>query len=364
MPEGDTVFHIAHRLRAALEGKTLTRSDFRVPKEATVDLSGTVVTGVRSVGKHLFIDVVRADPAGSDHRPLSIHSHLKMEGAWHVHATGARWRRPAHTARVVLRSREVEAVGFDLGVLEVLTDPSAAVAHLGPDLLGPEWDPDVAVANLAAVRRDIGHELVERLFGHWWLIIIDGTLMDRGRDSADGSARHRYVVEAVLVGPCGLRIPIMSEFADVRDPVRDKEDCELNAFQRIAAIETPDDATVVIRLTEPYAPLMSLLSVFDAPVLPRHVYEGTDPLDNPANFEPVGSGPFRFSEWVRGERIEIVRNDDYYLEPALLDRIVFRVVPQDVARSTAIEVGEADLADKVLAAMRLEFGGHEQVDHG
>ncbi|NLG47815.1 DNA-formamidopyrimidine glycosylase family protein [Gordonia sp. (in: high G+C Gram-positive bacteria)] len=150
MPEGDTVFHIAHRLRAALEGKTLTRSDFRVPKEATVDLSGTVVTGVRSVGKHLFIDVVRADPAGSDHRPLSIHSHLKMEGAWHVHATGARWRRPAHTARVVLRSREVEAVGFDLGVLEVLTDPSAAVAHLGPDLLGPEWDPDVAVANLAA----------------------------------------------------------------------------------------------------------------------------------------------------------------------------------------------------------------------
>ncbi len=117
----------------------------------------------------------------------------------------------------------------------------------------------------------------------------------------------------------------------------------LNAFQRIAAIETPDDATVVIRLTEPYAPLMSLLSVFDAPVLPRHVYEGTDPLDNPANFEPVGSGPFRFSEWVRGERIEIVRNDDYYLEPALLDRIVFRVVPQDVARSTAIEVGEADL---------------------
>lgn len=119
----------------------------------------------------------------------------------------------------------------------------------------------------------------------------------------------------------------------------------LNAYQRIAAIETPDERTVVIRLSEPYAPLISLLTVFDAPVLPRHVYEGTDPLTNPANFEPVGSGPFRFSEWVRGERVEIVRNDDYFREDerALLDRVIFRIVPQDVARSTAIEVGEADL---------------------
>lgn len=119
----------------------------------------------------------------------------------------------------------------------------------------------------------------------------------------------------------------------------------LNAFQRIESVETPDEKTVVIRLKEPYAPLISLLTVFDMPVLPRHVYEGTDPLTNPANFEPIGSGPFRFSQWVRGERIEIVRYDDYFRqdEKALLDRIVFRIVPQDIARSTAIELGEADL---------------------
>ena len=72
-----------------------------------------------------------------------------------------------------------------------------------------------------------------RLFGHWWMIAVDGTLMDRGRESDDGPARYRYVVEAVLVGPSGLRIPLMSEFADMRDPVRDKEDCELNAFLRL-----------------------------------------------------------------------------------------------------------------------------------
>jgi peptide/nickel transport system substrate-binding protein len=117
----------------------------------------------------------------------------------------------------------------------------------------------------------------------------------------------------------------------------------LNAYNAIASIEAPDDATVVITLEQPYAPLLGLLSVFDAPVLPRHVYEGTDVLTNPANQQPIGSGPFRFVEWVRGERVVLERYDDYFLEPALLDRLVYRIVPQDVARAVALEVGEADL---------------------
>src|SRR5690606_32403098 len=117
----------------------------------------------------------------------------------------------------------------------------------------------------------------------------------------------------------------------------------ITAYNKIASIEAPDDGTVVITLKEPYAPLIGLLTVFDAPILPKHLYEGTDPLTNPVNNDPVGSGPFEFANWVRGERVEIVRNDDYFLDQALLDRIIFRVVPQDVARTTALEVGEADL---------------------
>ncbi|MFA5552705.1 MAG: ABC transporter substrate-binding protein [Trueperaceae bacterium] len=117
------------------------------------------------------------------------------------------------------------------------------------------------------------------------------------------------------------------------------------AYQRIESIAAPDERTVVITLAQPFAPLLSLLTVFDAAVLPKHLYEGTDILNNPLNNAPVGSGPFRFADWVRGERVEIVRYDDYFRqdEKALLDRIIFRIVPQDVARSTALEVGEADL---------------------
>ncbi|MDY0020823.1 MAG: hypothetical protein RBT47_12575 [Anaerolineae bacterium] len=73
-----------------------------------------------------------------------------------------------------------------------------------------------------------------RLFGQWWLVAIDGTLKDRGRRTRDDAPRYRYVVEAVLIVlPLGLRIPLMSEFRDMRAPVLEKEDCELNAFLRL-----------------------------------------------------------------------------------------------------------------------------------
>jgi endonuclease-8 len=110
MPEGDTVWRAAHHLREVLAGRELTRSDFRVPAHATLDLSGREVDEVLSRGKHLLIRVGDA----------SIHSHLKMEGSWHVHRLGTRWRRPAHQARAVLETREHQAVGYSLGVLEVL----------------------------------------------------------------------------------------------------------------------------------------------------------------------------------------------------------------------------------------------------
>ena len=89
---------------------------------------------------------------------------------------------------------------------------------------------------IAMVRRLMQMRLLDsaRLFDRWWMVAIDGTLQDRGRNTPQDMARYRYVVEAKLVGPEGTMFALMTEFADVRDPIRDKEDCELKAFQRLA----------------------------------------------------------------------------------------------------------------------------------
>ena len=81
MPEGDTVYAAASRLRAVLEGRRLVSSQFRIPSLATADLSGRDVVAVRSRGKHLLIDVDESTPGAGD--AVSVHSHLKMEGVWH-----------------------------------------------------------------------------------------------------------------------------------------------------------------------------------------------------------------------------------------------------------------------------------------
>lgn len=139
MPEGDTVFHTADTLRKALVGHTLTRCDVRVPRFATIDLTGQVVDQVCSRGKHLFIRVGTA----------SIHSHLKMDGSWRVTSRAAR---SDYRVRIILEANDIRAVGIDLGVLEILdrAHDGDVVAHLGPDLLGDDWDPKVAAANLTA----------------------------------------------------------------------------------------------------------------------------------------------------------------------------------------------------------------------
>ncbi|TWS22533.1 Fpg/Nei family DNA glycosylase [Tsukamurella sputi] len=147
--------NLANRLRPVLAGKILTACDIRVPRYATVDLTGREVESVTARGKHLLVGVGGA----------VIHSHLKMEGEWHVYRPGERWRRPGHTARAVLGVDGAQVVGFSLGTLEILTPAEAdgALAHLGPDPLGQDWDADRAAANLAAEPdRSVGLALLDQ----------------------------------------------------------------------------------------------------------------------------------------------------------------------------------------------------------
>lgn len=157
MPEGDSVLRAAARLHAALAGEVLTLSDLRVPRFATADLSGRTTLEVVPRGKHLL-----ARFEGG----LTLHSHLRMDGAWRVFAAGRPWHGgPEYEIRAVLATADHTAVGYRLPVLELLrtADEERVVGHLGPDLLGPDWDAGRAAANLLArPERPLGEALLDQ----------------------------------------------------------------------------------------------------------------------------------------------------------------------------------------------------------
>ncbi|MGB3389778.1 MAG: ABC transporter substrate-binding protein [Pseudaminobacter sp.] len=119
----------------------------------------------------------------------------------------------------------------------------------------------------------------------------------------------------------------------------------------LESIETPDDHTVVFHFNRPYAPLPLRLGNIDAPILPKHLYEGTDPLTNPANQTPVGTGPFKLGAYNKGSSVELVRNDNYFKEGLpYLDRLVLSIVPDASQQVAALLQGELDYIPAVSPA--------------
>lgn len=150
MPEGDTIWRVARQLDDQLRDHQLVATDFRVPRFATVSLASKYVLGVRSRGKHLLLDV--ADAADSPPTVI-VHSTLGMDGAWRIYQKSDRWTGgPGHQIRAVIKTGNVTAVGYRLPHVDVFSPAEATkrLAHLGPDLLGTDWDPALALANLQA----------------------------------------------------------------------------------------------------------------------------------------------------------------------------------------------------------------------
>ena len=149
------VWRTARQLDEALTGDPLRRSDFRVPRFATTDLAGREVTGTVSRGKHLL---TRVDGG------LTIHTHLRMDGSWRIRPASDHLPRD-HRIRLILANDARQALGYLLGIVEVLPthNEERVVGHLGPDLLGPGWDPDEAVRRLrAGPGRAIGEALLDQ----------------------------------------------------------------------------------------------------------------------------------------------------------------------------------------------------------
>jgi len=157
VPEGDTIFRTAATLHQWLAERPISaaRTTAPVPIELLV---GDTVTGVDARAKHVLMRFASG---------RVLHTHMRMTGSWHVYPAGARWRRPAWRARVVLEAGERVAVCFDAPVVELLSAGEAAahpaLAALGPDVLSPAFDPDRARARIAARgEAEIGSALLDQ----------------------------------------------------------------------------------------------------------------------------------------------------------------------------------------------------------
>ncbi|NYT38115.1 ABC transporter substrate-binding protein [Allopusillimonas soli] len=112
----------------------------------------------------------------------------------------------------------------------------------------------------------------------------------------------------------------------------------------VASVTAKDDLTVEIKLKSPFPAFMLMFEPGFAPMMPKHIYAGTDYMKNPANQHPIGTGPFMFKEWKRGEYIKLVRNPHYWKEGMpYLDELIFNVIPDSASRAVAFEQGTVDV---------------------
>jgi peptide/nickel transport system substrate-binding protein len=117
-----------------------------------------------------------------------------------------------------------------------------------------------------------------------------------------------------------------------------------STFANVIAVDTPDPYTAVIRLSKPAPYLIKALVATETPIVPKHIYQGTDALANPNGNAPIGTGPFKFKQWVRGSYIEYERNPDYWDAPKpYIDKLIVRFVPDPASAAIAFETGAVDL---------------------
>jgi peptide/nickel transport system substrate-binding protein len=115
-------------------------------------------------------------------------------------------------------------------------------------------------------------------------------------------------------------------------------------FANVTGVQKPDKYTVVFTLSEASPTIMSALSAFESQVLPKHVYDGSDIAQNKALSAPIGTGPFKFVEWKKGEYIRLAKNQNYWDKPKpYLDELVLRIIPDGSSRAAAIESGEIQM---------------------
>jgi endonuclease-8 len=153
MPEGDSIFRTARALHQALAGSSVTRFESMIPALNRVNedhpIAGRQVRGVTARGKHILMEFSE---------DLFLHTHMRMNGSWHLYKHGERWHRPRRDMRVVVETGARVAVGFNIPVAEFLSERDLSrhpvLQALGPDLLDSGFDPVEVHRRMALRPRD------------------------------------------------------------------------------------------------------------------------------------------------------------------------------------------------------------------
>lgn len=125
-----------------------------------------------------------------------------------------------------------------------------------------------------------------------------------------------------------------------------------STFANVTSVATPDDHTAIFELSKPAPFLIKALAGAESPIVPKHIYENTDPLTNPNNVAPIGTGPFVFKEWVRGSHIRYERNPNYWAPgKPKIDQLIIRIITDPAACSAAFETGQVDLGYRTPVGM-------------
>ena len=116
-----------------------------------------------------------------------------------------------------------------------------------------------------------------------------------------------------------------------------------STFANLTSVETPDEHTAIIRLGKPAPYLIRAFAGGETPIIPKHLYASGDPLNNPHNNAPIGTGPYKFKQWQRGSFIEYERNAEYWdTSRPVVDTLFLKVIPDSASRLAAFENGSLD----------------------
>ncbi|MCQ9618155.1 ABC transporter substrate-binding protein [Paenalcaligenes niemegkensis] len=211
-------------------------------------------------------------------------------------------------------------------------------------IVQPEPPVLIPAINQQAPTQYITGKIYESLFRFTHDLKPEANLAKSWEVSEDGKSYTFHLQEGVTWhdGEPFTADDVIFSMTDMLPEVHGRAKVILNRY--LEGVDKIDDLTVVMKLNAPLPAFTLMFEPAFAPMMPKHIYEGTDYRNAPANQKPIGTGPFMFKEWRRGEHIKLERNPNYWQEGLpYLDELIFNVIPDSASRAVAFEQGQVDV---------------------